>query len=177
MSWRRADAPREGGSAGALTARSIGSRRTTRLRAISHGMRRMVCIGCAPFPVACKGRGATGGHRSSDHGACMTTSTMFPLPCSLVRPSRPPPEGCDTHAARSQKRDGDTYPSSLIVRGGIHEAGGAGRALSSGALRLPLPPTPAWTTGPPQAARPRGAPLGERRVLLLEARHGTQRPL
>ena len=41
----------------------------------------------------------------------------------------------------------------------------------------PLTYTPAWTTGPHQAALTRGAPLSERRVLLLEARHGTQRPL
>ena len=41
----------------------------------------------------------------------------------------------------------------------------------------PLTYTPAWTTGPHQAALPRGAPLCERRVLLLEARHSTQRPL
>ena len=38
-------------------------------------------------------------------------------------------------------------------------------------------PTPAWTAGLHQAVLPRGAPLGARRGLLLEARHGTQRPL
>ncbi len=91
-----------------------------------HGMRRMVCIGYSPFPVACRRRGATGCHRSSDHGACMTTR-----PCSLPLLPRAAQQTASRgmqHTRSLQKRDGDIYPSSLIVRGGIHEAGGAGRS-------------------------------------------------